>query len=1160
MQIQRHFTTEGENPLEGIQFTPRVSKIVARSGEVIFEATGLLAPEFWSQLAVDMWAQKYARKAGVPTQTERVDEADIPRWLQRAIPTPDARYTGEIDLRQTLHRMVGCWTYWGWKAGVFQPSSSQMGIRTFDCEASQKAFVADITEKNAAAYYDEMIYMMANQMGAPNSPQWFNTGLHWAYGLEGPTQGHFRVDPDTEQVYATTSAYVNPQVHACFIQSVQDDLVNPGGIMDLNTREARVFKYGSGSGTNPSVLRGKDEPLSGGGRSSGLPSWLPIYDRSAGGIKSGGTTRRAAKMITLNLDHPDILWYIDWKMKEELKVASLIVGSKHLKKHFNALLEAARSGDNPKTNPELKRAIKEARAVHFPENYIDKALHLAKQGVWGIEVPEYDNTFEGEAYNTVSGQNANLSVRVTNDFMGRVAQDLEWQLYWRTELAKAKKEGRDPKPCNTLKARDIWDRIIDRSWHCADPAVQYDTTINEWHTCPAGGPIIASNPCSEYMFLDDTGCNLASLNLIKFYEPPRQPDVYYDPDFDHCKPFQIDAFNHAVRLWTITLEISVYLAQYPSEEIALGSYNYRTLGLGYTNLGALLMQQAVPYDSPEGRAHCGAIGAMLHCGAYATSAEMASEFGPFPEFHNNREAMLRVIRNHRACAYTDVPFEGLTIRPHRIDPKYCPPYLLEGARTQADRMLSLGEAHGYRNAQVTVIAPTGTIALVMDCDTTGVEPDYALVKYKTLAGGGNLTIINQSILPALRKLGYGTQEIRDITNYTVGNRTLRGCPHEAHLREELNLPEHKDYETDYLLRGAFKAQFIFSFGLTKLNDDEVQEVERYLCGTGTVEGAPHLKSEHYPVFACASQCGETGQQYLTAESHLFMMAAAQPWVSGAISKTVNLPHQASIDDVRKVYELGHALCLKAVALYRDGSKLSQPLQSIIDLGTEETDELPTVNRVAEYLAHQQVARRASLPNRRGGYTQKATINGYNVYLRTGEYKDGRLGEIWIDIAKEGAALRTWANNFAIAISKGLQYGIPLEEFVESFTFTRFEPAGPVHGNDQIKNCTSILDYIFRELAVTYLDRTDLAHITDEDTPPRNYEDTETEAELSTHNHPTESITNGHTNGSALAPASLAIAKIRGYLPDPCTHCGQLTLKRKGTCEYCDTCKQSNGCS
>ncbi|MFL5338790.1 MAG: vitamin B12-dependent ribonucleotide reductase [Gemmataceae bacterium] len=1203
MQIQRRFTREGTDPFALIPFSARTSRIVNPDGSVVFEMTDVLAPESWSQVAVDVLAQKYFRRAGVPARAERVPEEGVPEWLQKSRPAADSALGGETDSRQVFHRLAGCWTYWGWKAGYFS------------------------TEADARAFYDENAYMLAAQLAAPNSPQWFNTGLHWAYGIEGPAQGHYYVDPHTKQMTRSASAYERPSPHACFIQSVSDDLVNDGGIMDLWVKEARIFKYGSGTGSNFSALRGEGEPLSGGGKSSGLMSFLKIGDRAAGAIKSGGTTRRAAKMVVLDLDHPDIEEFVNWKVIEEQKVAALVTGSKLLNRHLNAVLKACHAvgGEDrldPRHNVLLRKSIAEARADLIPENYIARVLQLARQGVKALHVEEYNTDWTSKAYYTVSGQNSNNSVRVTDDFMQAVEHDGAWPLYWRTELEKARRDKRDPKPRRTLKARALWDEIAYAAWSCADPGVQFDTTINEWHTCPKDGKINASNPCSEYMFLDDTACNLASLNLMRFYDTS-------------SGKFDVDGYRHACRLWTVILEISVFMAQFPSVAVAQKSYDFRTLGLGYANLGALLMVQGIPYDSPEGRAQCGALTALMHAASYATSAELAAEAGPFPRFAANREEMLRVVRNHRRAAYQTPPeeYEGLTIPPVAIDPNFCPEYILQAARAECDRMVDLGTKFGYRNAQVTVIAPTGTIALVMDCDTTGIEPDFALVKFKKLAGGGYFKIINQSVPPALARLGYSPREIDDIIRYSCGTGTLKNCPHvnlvslkakgfpaaalemiEQQLPTTFELPFVFNRHTvgDEVLRdhlGLTPTQYesptfdlLTALGFTR---QQISEASAHVCGTMTVEGAPHLKPEHYAVFDCANKCGRTGRRFLSWESHIRMMAAAQPFISGAISKTINLPNEATLDDVKSAYHLSWRLMLKANALYRDGSKLSQPLNSVVDAPEEPVDESAAVEelprkaepvRIAEKIVYRYIARRRKLPDRRAGYTQKARIGNHKMYLRTGEYDDGTLGEIFVDMHKEGAAFRSMTNCFAIAVSLGLQHGVPLEEFVEAFIFTRFEPNGPVAGNPHIKMTTSIIDYIFRELAITYLDRRELAHVTPEDLrgdamnrdndDEEDFEDEELISERIVETKPIPKAFatprtghlkpangNGHSNGHGPMPEAVAVrasspppddkvrlARLKGYEGDPCSECGQLTLVRSGACCKCDSCGATSGCS
>jgi ribonucleoside-diphosphate reductase alpha chain len=1093
MRIERRFTKEGQSPYAEIEFRLTTSEIRNPDGSTVFKADNVEVPAAWSQVASDVLAQKYFRKAGVPSRLKKVEEETVPSFLWRSVPDTDAlaalpekqRIVGEHSAKQVFDRLAGTWTYWGWKGGYFD------------------------SDADAQAFFDEQRYMLAMQMVAPNSPQWFNTGLHWAYGIDGPSQGHYYVDFQTGKLTRSKSSYEHPQPHACFIQGIQDDLVNEGGIMDLWVREARLFKYGSGTGTNFSSLRAENERLAGGGKSSGLMSFLKIGDRAAGAIKSGGTTRRAAKMVIVDTDHPDIEAFIDWKVKEEQKVAALVTGSKINQKHLRAIMKACvnceGSADDcfqPEKNPALKREIKLARRNHVPDNYIKRVIQFAKQGYKDIDFPVYDTDWDSEAYLTVSGQNSNNSVRVTDEFLKAVEADGDWDLKWRNKKGVAK----------TLKARDLWEKISYAAWASADPGLQYHTTVNDWHTCVASGEIRASNPCSEYMFLDDTACNLASINLLPYRDAK-------------TGKFDIAAYEHTIRLWTIVLEISVMMAQFPSKQIAQLSYEYRTLGLGYANIGGLLMSSGIPYDSDSGRAICGALSAIMTGISYATSAEMAKQLGPFPGYKKNREHMLRVMRNHRRAAYGEkTGYEKVAQPPVRLDNVTALGSLgtdmITHARAAWDKALTLGEAHGYRNAQSSVIAPTGTIGLVMDCDTTGIEPDFALVKFKKLAGGGYFKIINRAVPEALRVLGYSESQIAEIEVYALGHGSLgqapginhstlrtKGFDDEAIAKVEKALPTAFDIKfvlnkwtlgedflkntlnitAEALANPAF--DLLSALGFTRR---EIDAANIHVCGAMTIEGAPHLKAEHYPVFDCANPCGRTGKRYLSVESHIRMMAAAQPFISGAISKTINMPNEATVEDCKSAYLLSWKLGLKANALYRDGSKLSQPLNS--QLIADEDDEEDAVEaflekpmaarttQVAERVVEKIVERitvlreREKMPDRRKGYTQKAVVGGHKVYLRTGEYDDGRLGEIFIDMHKEGAALRSIINNFAIAVSLGLQYGVPLEEYVDAFTFTRFDPAGPVQGNDSIKYATSMLDYIFRELAVSYLSRFDLAHV------------------------------------------------------------------------------------
>ena len=1098
LEFSRRFTKENVSPFDQFEYDYRDSVIKNPNGEKVFEMTNVEVPKQWSQIATDILAQKYFRKAGVPQA--------------------DGSLGRETTVKQVAHRMANCWRVWGERYGYFA------------------------TEQDAQIFYEELVYSILNQACVPNSPQWFNTGLHESYGITGGAQGHYYVDPKDKKLKRSTSAYERPQPHACFILSVSDDLVNDGGIMDLWTREARIFKYGSGVGTNFSQIRGANEKLSGGGSSSGLMSFLKIGDRAAGAIKSGGTTRRAAKMVCLDLDHPEVMEFINWKVKEEDKVAALIAAG-------------------------------------------------------------YDNSYEGEAYATVSGQNSNNSVRIPNSFFKALSENGNWEL-------KARTDGR---VMQSIPAREVWDQIANAAWRCADPGTQYDTTINEWHTCPKGGRINASNPCSEYMFLDNTACNLASINLRKFFN-------------ESDNSFDVTGFEYTTRLWATVLEVSILMAQFPSKEVAQLSYDYRTTGLGFANLGSMLMVSGIAYDSEEARGIAGSITAIMTGVAYKTSAELASFLGAFDRYEENKEDMLRVMRNHRAAAYdAEGAYVGLEIKPQGIKAQYTPDYLLKAATKAWDDAVQLGEKYGYRNAQTTVIAPTGTIGLVMDCDTTGVEPDFALVKFKKLSGGGYFKIINQSVPQALNNLGYTQAENDAIVNFAVGHASFAGAPF---INNESLLAKGFTAEEIAKLNGAAKSAFEIGFifnrftlgdaCLTRLGfkeevfadwsfsllealgftEDQIDAANDYVCGTMTVEGAPALKDEHLSIFDCANKNGKKGERYIHAHGHIRMMAACQPFLSGAISKTINLPNEATVEEIADSYLMSWSLGLKANAIYRDGSKLSQPLSTksdkkkkvdaateeevadggsqLVDLSKLNVDEL--LEEVQKRMAAStdtkfkrqlsRIVERKSLPAKRRGFTQKARIGGQVLFLRTGEYNDNTLGEIFIDLAKEGSTLRSLMNCFAISISVGLQYGVPLEEFVEKFVFTKFEPSGMVdHPN--IKTTTSIVDFIFRSLAYEYLGRTDLVHVLDKPTVENLGEEGDItlvgKPELSSIRVTAPTVAKANvavavetTAGGSMDQVQAAAKSMQSDAP-ACSTCGHITI-RSGTCYKCLNCGTSMGCS
>ena len=1099
LKVTRKYTSKGD-PYKGIVWEKRTSKIANPDGSVVFEMENVEIPSTWSQVATDIMVSKYFRKAGVP----QVDDEGNTLKDENG----DTILGSETSSRQVFDRLAETWRHWGETTGYFA------------------------TKDDAQAFEDELKYMLATQMAAPNSPQWFNTGLNHKYDLTGPKQGFWYVDPKSGELVEADDSYSRPQPHACFIQSIDDDLVNEGGIMDLWVKEARLFKFGSGTGTNFSNLRGEGEKLSGGGVSSGVMSFLKIGDRAAGAIKSGGTTRRAAKMVILDLDHPDIETFIEWKAIEEDKARALI-------------------------------------AAGYPAD------------------------FNGEAYATVSGQNSNNSVKVPTEFLTAIEEDGDWDLIARTDGSVMK----------TVKARELWKKVADAAWRCADPGVQYDTTINEWHTSPMGGRIRASNPCSEYLFLDNTACNLASLNLVKFYDDEKQE-------------FDVVSYKHALRIWTIVLEISVEMAQFPSKEIAQGSYDYRTLGLGYANLGSLLMRKGIAYDSKLGRAIAGALTAMLTGEAYKTSAEMAGIVGTFPRYKENADNMLRVMNNHKKAAYDSNDYEGLSHDLIAIDQELCPEDLLAGAQQSWDEAVELGTKNGYRNAQATVLAPTGTIGLLMDCDTTGVEPDFALMKFKKLAGGGYMKIVNQSVGPALDALGYEANEVSEIIDYVIGSMSLENSPYvNKQSLIEKGLNEEDVAKIEAALPGAFEIQHAFnvfvlgeetlkglgipeeeytSFDFNLLETlgysrNEIAQANLDICGTQKIEGAPYLKEEHLDVFDCANKCGKDGERFIHYMGHVRMMAAAQPFISGAISKTVNMPNEATIEDIEDCYFEAAKIGVKAIAIYRDGSKASQPLSSSSDDGDSEESD-PEVTKILEEeamliqgnfapgtspsRAYAGVNRpRFLLPERREGWTQEARIAGHKVYLRTGEYPDGTLGEVFIDIAKEGATLKGVLGCFAIAVSKGLQYGVPLEEFVDTFTFQTFEPRGMVEGHENIKMSNSIIDYVFRALGLEYLDRTDIVQVPPKDKAVQETETapvakTETAPVAKTETAPvakTETAPVAKTETAPVEQAENSVATVQEVLGDmmgdapACNECGHITI-RNGSCYKCLNCGNSLGCS
>ena len=995
---------EGKPPLDEVQWEKRRSVITEPDGSVVFEMDGVDVPAGWSQLATDIAVSKYFRKAGVPG------------------------------------------------AGGRETSARQLVVRVARTIAEQgRHFEIFHSEQDARVFEDELSYLLIHQYGAFNSPVWFNCGLHQSYGISG-SPGNYHWDEARQTASRIEDSYANPQCSACFIQRLEDDL---SSIFSLLSKEARVFKFGSGTGTNFSRLRSRHEHLSGGGTSSGLMSFLEVFDKGASATKSGGTTRRAAKMVCLDMDHPEIEDFIAWKVKEEKKAKMLI--AQGMKADFN-----------------------------------------------------------GEAYHTVSGQNSNNSVRLTDDFMKAYQEDREWQTHFRTSGEVHK----------TYQARQLMRSVAEAAWSCADPGVQFDTTINDWHTCSHTDRIYASNPCSEFMFLDDTACNLASINLLRYYDP--KTDI-----------FDLEGYLHTIRVFTTAMEILVDFSSYPTAEIAGNSHDYRPLGLGYANLGALLMRQGLPYDSEEARATAAALTAILCGEAYAVSSELAAGLGPFPGFKKNRKPMLRVIAKHRKSV-------------EQINAQACPRPLLKAAKQAWESAEELGQINGYRNSQMTVLAPTGTIGLLMDCDTTGIEPDFSLVKWKKLAGGGYVKIINQSVAGSLKTLGFSQKQVDEIITYIVGTSALASVWTHEKLQELGFSQEEIAAAEESILRAGNWNEHTPHINPLALAEREIPQadIEAALLrinGAETIEGAPHIRQEHLPVFDCANRCGKHGKRFLQPVSHIKMMAAVQPFISGAISKTINVPQETTVAEIEQLYVQSWKYGLKSVALYRDGSKGSQPLSSGSSAATESTASnqataetpLPKTGET-----QRQWGQRHELPRERKGETLKVRVGGHTIFLRTGEYEDGELGEIFIDMFKEGAAYRSMMNSFAVVVSLGLQHGVPLKQYLELFQHTRFDPCG-VTDHPQLRVATSIPDFIFRILAIKYLKRYDLV---------------QTSPQL---------VMGGNGDLSLEGPSAAALpssqegmqqqlADMMGDAP-MCDNCGHLTV-RNGSCYRCLNCGSSLGCS
>lgn len=1083
MKVRAHYTADlAEDDHVSTLFDWKKEAVeIKEDGKVILK-TEVEVPCGWSNMAATILAHKYLRKSGVPLhqgmlkkypsylQNNNNNGYHLPDILQRSTlekkntPYPSDYFGAETSAKQVFHRLAGCWAYEGAKAKYFS-----------DADA-------------ALTFYNEIYYMLAAQIAAPNSPQWFNTGLWWAYGIEG-NGGAFRSSHIGAPAVQLENGYQHPQTSACFILGLEDKLLGDGGILDTLQREARIFKYGSGSGVNYSPLRPKNSPLSNGGVSSGLMSFLRLFDSNAGTIKSGGTTRRAARMVIVNADHPEAEDFVGWKAREEVKVRAMREGAKALRANEGANHDAT---------------LKALESSHF----------------------------EGEAYNTVSGQNANNSLRVTDAFMATLSQDPS--------------KVHDSERATVTRNHRLWQKAVQAAWECGDPGIQFHDTINGMHTIPKVAPQHATNPCSEYAFIDNSSCNLASLNLVQFFVSSTAAPLD-DPTNQHpTRQFDDDSYRHAIRLWTLVLDISVGMSSYPDRLVAENSVNYRAIGLGYANLGGLLMLAGYPYDSEEGRAVAGLVTACLHGAAWEMSCQIASELGAFFDYPRHANDVRKVFDNHKC--HVDRLLNRDAVQAIMYDKEkrgYPNPFSRLAAEVRAtwlnSRLDEMTSTSGVRNAQLTLLAPTGTIGFVMDVATTGIEPCFALNMRKKLAGGGSLTITNPLVEQALANLGYKETVIKECT------------------------------ET--------------------------------IARTGGVQYAP-LRREDAAIFACANEIEPSG--------HIDMMAKVQPFLSGAISKTVNMPADATITDVGDVMHDAWVKGLKAIAIYRDGCKASQPLNAVgtgtaghqrpapesspsgpvkkptVAVKAEPAKPIPTPD---EHVRFTQAPRphvhaastdvyapRKRLPSRRNGFTQKVVIGGNSLYVRTGEYEDGRLGEVFLTLGRDGSTMRHFLDSLAVSMSIGLQHGVPLSKYVSAYTDTRSEPCGPVQGSDAVRFCSSIMDYVVRELSAVYIPREE-ASMAGAGTP-RVQEFTPTAFDMSKEGglHYVKSTWEDDTLEVVHAPQTEAPASesagIRTmsagvvslfkpqtkYTGNLCPSCKNATLRRAGSCHVCDSCGETTGCS
>lgn len=1135
MRIERLYTRIGGDAYDGIGFKSVSVDLRGADGMLDMAEVTLEVPETWSRPAIETLAQRFLAKSVVPAALTAVRDDTLPQWLWAQRPdekalealSPAERWMDETSAKQLFDRVAGAWTYWGWRAGRFDQ------------------------EEDAATFYDEMRHLMAGQRFLPAGPQLRATGLNWAYGAEGHSGGYV-TDLDGTRPRKAKAGEETPCVYGAFLQSVEDDLTADGGILDLWRREAQAYKLGAASGANLSALRGCGEVLSTGRRSAGVVRFLDVGDKAASPMRQSSLSRRAPRLVSLDADHPDLLDFVKWKLREDQKAAALAAGARAMNAALETIMRAAHGdmGDDtgvdglvagadlptealsdPARNQALASAIQAARAAHVPESAVHRTLSLARQGVRELDPMDLGVDWDSETWKTVSGQNTITALRLDHGFMERAESGGDWVLTRRVDGSVA----------DVVDAADVLDRISVATWSTHDPVLHFSGTVGDWNPVPANGPIRTSTAGGEVMFLDDTGAAAGMIGLARFLKPLPSKGKRHDD------PVDATALAHTIRLATIALDLSISFGQAPTEALATGIWRTRPIALGMADLAGMLAAAGVAYDSEAGRAAAGALAGMVTATSYATGAEIAAEAGAFPACAPNHDAVTRTIRNHRRVSQGQIGgFEDLSIQPAPLHVDDCPfPDITVAAMEAWDRALELGHEHGFRNAQATAVGAAGLVGTLLDAGSSGIDPTFTQVRFHRRDDGTFERVIDPVIPRGLKALGYSKAASNRIVHHALGHGHLDECPtiDPASLVEK-GFTEEALERLAPALREAYDIKYAFNvwtlgrgfceeelgvpsdllndYGFDLLrwlgfSETEIANANRYCCGTLTVSGAADLKPAHARVFDGGIAQGRDGGATVSAEARVRMAAAVQGLISGAVVTNLVLPHQTGIEDCRNLIVLGWHLGLKQLALHREGAKLSDPVVEAVAPAEPET--LPTRQSGADLLdliaapipaqaaalaegvadsisgtlllqgeaspedvidgrlpppraPNRQIQER--LPNRRKGYTQKATIAGQKVYLRTGEYDDGRVGEIFIDVPKADATVRSLVNNLAISISIGLQYGVPLTEFVDSFAGTQFEPSGEVGGNEAVTRASSILDYVFRELAISYLGRSDMA--------------------------------------------------------------------------------------